>query len=261
MVSMDDMRHVAYHQQESARLHQLRRQQPEAYNVESQAHTAMLKKAVVYAGVHACSFTSAIFGLNFSLPSVPWRAVGLSAALPVGLGLGYVIVSAAANERQFYERERNREEWELENFPDGEYEEMTAIYMQKGLSETEARHFVRLLSRDTQNFVDIMMVDELGYSIRPLPTKRDTLRAGMLATATFCSVAILPLVCQQPRPGQAILAGIATLVSVLEAKLLFGAYADVADALRALRNNALWLVTVASIAALSGAGLKRLAAA
>jgi VIT1/CCC1 family predicted Fe2+/Mn2+ transporter len=253
IVSLDDIRTAAGQPAESIRVHQLRQPQlPEAYNEESQAHTQMLKKATAYAGVHGCSFAATILGLRYSVPEVNWRLVGLASAVPCGLAVGYVLLSACAIERKFYERERRREEWELSNFAEGEYAEMTAIYMAKGLSEDEAKHVVALLSRDADTFVDLMMVDELGYSCRPLPNNREALAAALVAVATFSSLALLPLMPRKMSTGVKVVGTAAAIVSVLQAKLLFGAYANFGDSLRSLRNNALWLVAVGSFAAAIG---------
>ncbi len=38
------------------------------------------------------------------------------------------------SEREFYKKERMREEWEVENNPEGEKEEMIEVYVKKGIT-------------------------------------------------------------------------------------------------------------------------------
>lgn len=51
---------------------------------------------------------------------------------------------------------------ECENFLEGEQLEMAEIYMNHGMSEEEAMEVVKILSKDKEHFVDVMMVEELG---------------------------------------------------------------------------------------------------
>jgi len=77
---------------------------------------------------------------------------------------------ASATQKWFYLRneievvrsEMTREYWEYENFPEGEMNEMVAIYEKKGLTKDEAQKLVSTLSKNTNNFIDTMMVEELG---------------------------------------------------------------------------------------------------
>uniref|UniRef100_A0A6U4P8Z8 Uncharacterized protein n=1 Tax=Neobodo designis TaxID=312471 RepID=A0A6U4P8Z8_NEODS len=257
-VSADDIRAAAGREADSARLHQLRRQQPEAYNVESQAHAHTIKKAGAHGFATGCSFVTIIFGLNRAMPTLPWRTMGLAAALPVGAAAGWALFSFFSAERRFYARERQREEWELRNYPDGEYDEMTAIYMAKGLSEADARHFVKLLSRDNQTFVDIMMVDELGYSCRPLPNNSEASSAAALAGSAFVAASVLPLLPRSDRVGPLVLAATVFATSAMQAKILYGAYADLGDSLRTLRDNTLWLSALGVVSFGAGCGIRAL---
>lgn len=66
------------------------------------------------------------------------------------------------NEDQVVKREMTREFWEYENYPEGEKNEMIEIYEKKGLSKEEATELVNTLCKNTANFIDTMMVEELG---------------------------------------------------------------------------------------------------
>jgi hypothetical protein len=63
---------------------------------------------------------------------------------------------------------------ELENFPEGEIKEMVELYTSKGLSESDARAVVEILSKNEPFFVDIMMLEELEIApYRGLPPFQD----------------------------------------------------------------------------------------
>lgn len=63
---------------------------------------------------------------------------------------------------EYYQRERERESWEVEHFPDGERTELIELYKSKGHSPEDAETLAEIQSRDEQLWVDEMMVQELG---------------------------------------------------------------------------------------------------
>ena len=64
--------------------------------------------------------------------------------------------------------ERARETWELENFPEGEIQEMVELFEEKGYTSDQAKQVVAILSTRKTAFVEFMMVEELG--ILPSPS-------------------------------------------------------------------------------------------
>ena len=167
----------------------------------------------------------------------------LAAAVPSAFSIGYAICTAYACERTFQSRERNREAWELENFPEGETLEMVDLYMLRGMSRADAIQIVDILAKNPETLVDMMMVEELGYSRIPIPSTGQTILRGSIPAAlsgSLCAVVpLLPLLMVQAaalggsdggsqakilRMGEVLLSAQVIGLSILQGRLLYGEY-------------------------------------
>ena len=83
--------------------------------------------------------------------------VGLTVAVALGLREGCSKVWYARH----YEREYKRETWELENYEQGEQEEMVGLWSFKGLRRTDATEVISTMSKYKEFFVGLMMTEEL----------------------------------------------------------------------------------------------------
>ena len=63
---------------------------------------------------------------------------------------------------EFTDFEKQRERWEVENFPDGEIQEMLHIYTEYGLSETDALAVAKTLAKYPEFWIDHMLLHEIG---------------------------------------------------------------------------------------------------
>jgi VIT1/CCC1 family predicted Fe2+/Mn2+ transporter len=93
------------------------------------------------------------------------------------------------SEHEYYQRERQRETWEVENFPDGERAELFEIYLQQGYTEAEAQQMVAIKSRDKVRWVEAMMVEELGM----LKDESNPLLNALATLASFIFAGAVPL--------------------------------------------------------------------
>ena len=59
----------------------------------------------------------------------------------------------------------NKNRWKLDNYREGEIEEMVKIYEERGMSTDDAELIVNLMADHPDFFVDIMMVEELGMQV------------------------------------------------------------------------------------------------
>ena len=142
----------------------------------------------VYRRVDACSgLCLAVLESAFgsSLERKAQAAIGLSPATAHALREWTTQTWYA---RHYY-RERQREEWELENYAQGERAEMVGLWCYKGLTKPDAERCIDLLASYKKFFVDLMMTEELRMFAPPSDAgyRRIT---GALLVAAGC---VLPL--------------------------------------------------------------------
>lgn len=79
------------------------------------------------------------------------------------MGVGEFLSSKATNE--WILSERKREEWEMENYPEGEIQEMIDIYKEKGMEHEDAKLVIETMAKYKDFFVDLMMAQELELQV------------------------------------------------------------------------------------------------
>ena len=98
-------------------------------------------KALVFGGLDGILTSFAIVagatGGNMSPSSILIMGFSNIFADALSMGVGEFLSSKAHNE--WVLDERRREKWELENYPEGEVEEMVDIYVERGMEEGDAR--------------------------------------------------------------------------------------------------------------------------
>lgn len=92
-------------------------------------------------------------------------------------------------EQQRRIRDRREEERHIEEFPEGEREEIRQIFASKGFSGEDLERAVEVVTSDPHVWTETMMVEELGYS-RAEPSALLAAGATLLA---FLTVGFLPL--------------------------------------------------------------------
>ena len=79
-----------------------------------------------------------------------------------GLSMGVGSYLSTKSKREYENSERARELWEVENYPQGEREEIKEIYRRKGFSGHDLDRAVEIITSDNKIWVDTMMQEELG---------------------------------------------------------------------------------------------------
>jgi VIT1/CCC1 family predicted Fe2+/Mn2+ transporter len=109
----------------------------------------------------------------------------------LSMGVGEFLSSKAENE--WILSERDRETWELENFPEGEIMEMVEIYEEKGLSHEDAVLCITTMAKYPEFFVDIMMQQELNLTVPSPDFVQEAMHEGVVMFLSFAFFGALPL--------------------------------------------------------------------
>ena len=146
---------------------------------------------MVYGGLDGIVTTFAIVSgvAGANLGSGVILILGMANLLADGLSMATGAYLSLKSELEYYEREREREAWEVENFPQGERDELSELYRAKGYSPEDAEILVEIHSKDETRWVDEMMVQELGL----LPDERKPVYSGLATFASFIVAGIVPL--------------------------------------------------------------------
>ncbi|MEM2141473.1 MAG: VIT1/CCC1 transporter family protein [Nitrososphaera sp.] len=97
---------------------------------------------------------------------------------------------ATKSQKEYIERARQREEWEIDNLADQERQEIRDIYASKGFKDEILEEIVRIITSRRKVWVDTMMKEELGL-IDDARRPRDT---AVTTFAAFNAIGVIPLV-------------------------------------------------------------------
>ncbi len=147
---------------------------------------------VVYGGLDGIISVFAIVSgvAGAQLDSRVLLILGAATLLGDGFSMGIGAYLSQKSEKEYYENERRRESWEVENYPAGEKNELIAIYRKQGYPPLDANKLVEIKSRDKTRWVDAMMVEELGL----LKDERTPFGAAIATFLAFVAFGLLPLI-------------------------------------------------------------------
>lgn len=110
----------------------------------------------------------------------------------LSMGVGEFLSSKANNE--WILSERARENWEMENYPEGEIAEMIEIYEERGgMSHEDAVLVITTMAKYKDFFVDIMMTQELELQVPEEDHVKESLIEGVIMFCSFAFFGSLPL--------------------------------------------------------------------
>lgn len=161
---------------------------PERHQIEAGKYV----KSLIYGGVDGIITTFAIVAgvVGADLEFAAILILGFANLLADGLSMGIGDYLSSKSEREYEQGEREREEWEVEHYPEGEKKEMIEIYEDKGISSEDAQTIVDTLSKYPKAFVDIMMSEELGI----IETDDSPIKNGVATFLSFALFGFVPLI-------------------------------------------------------------------
>lgn len=168
-------------------------------------------KSIVYGGLDGIITTFAVVsgaaGGGFGVDVILVLGFSNMFADALSMGMGDTLSTKAQNAAVL--KERAREQWEFENYREGEILEMVSIYEKKGMSKEDASSVINTMAKYKKFFIDQMMVDELGLQVPD--EDENPWMDGLVTFASFVFFGLFPL-----------LAYVSTIGSGLDSTQLFG---------------------------------------
>ncbi len=138
------------------------------------------------------------------------------AAGSIAMGLGGYL--AAKSDYEHYFSEKKREEYEVEELPDAEREEVAVVFRDYGFPDEEIKPILDRFEKNPKSWVDFMMKYELGLEE---PDKKRGLKSALTIALSYIVGGMIPLspyfFVAQARDGLVI-----SIVMTMIALLIFG---------------------------------------
>jgi hypothetical protein len=114
--------------------------------------------------------------------------------------------------QDFGEFERSRERWEVDNFPEGEIQEMVQIYTAYGISDDDAQSVAKTLSKYPDFWIDHMLLHEIGIIPHYLRGGSDGKVSDMVVAASaFCLSLVFPTLALVFGHGELVICSVSTV--------------------------------------------------
>jgi VIT1/CCC1 family predicted Fe2+/Mn2+ transporter len=159
----------------------------EEHGAESHAYVGDM----VYGGLDGIVTTFAVVSgvAGAQLGSGVVLILGLANLFADGFSMAVGAYLSSKSEQEYYDREYQREAWEVEHFPKGELAELTEIYRAKGFSDEDAAKLVDIQTKKPELWVRTMMVEELGM----MKDERNPRTSAVATLGSFVLAGVLPL--------------------------------------------------------------------
>lgn len=115
---------------------------------------------------------------------------GMAAAFAESVSMAAVAYTSKLAEADYYQSEYEREKWEIENIPDGEKEEIRALYKNYGFKGQSLDEIVNKITADKKIWLKVMMEQELR--LEPVERK-EALPAAVLVGFSAIIGSFIPL--------------------------------------------------------------------
>ena len=122
-------------------------------------------KSIIYGGLDGIITTFAIVagiaGADLEVEVV--LVLGFANLIADGLSMGIGDYLSEVSEIEYINSEKKREEWEFENYKEGEIQEMIEIYKEKGVTKADAETILRTMSKYPEFFINHVCLLYIEY--------------------------------------------------------------------------------------------------
>jgi VIT1/CCC1 family predicted Fe2+/Mn2+ transporter len=128
-----------------------------------------------------------VAGANLSSGVV--LVLGFANLVGDGLSMGVGSYLSTKSKREYQQSERERECWEVDNYPEGEIQEIREIYGRKGFKGNDLERVVQVITADREIWVETMMNEELGI----IEETSHPFYNGLTTFVSFVVAGVIPL--------------------------------------------------------------------
>ena len=164
--------------------------------VEQHEQSGGRLKGIVFGGLDGILTSFAIISgaVGAQLGPVHMLALGVSNVLADALAMGAGEYLSSCSYNSYVRKEREREAWELQNYPAGEIAEMVELFVARGMSREDAEFVIQRMAKYKDFFVDLMMTEELALPVPGEDDNNDALKDGLVMFLAFTAFGMLPIV-------------------------------------------------------------------
>ena len=146
----------------------------------------------IYGSIDGSVTTFAIVAgvIGASLSPAIVLILGFANLFADGFAMGVANYQATKAHEQYIEKERKKEEWEIEHLAEEEKQEIRDIYAKKGFKDELLEDIVNVITSRKKVWLDTMMKEELGL----IENTKKPLDAAANTFAGFNVIGIIPLI-------------------------------------------------------------------
>jgi vacuolar iron transporter family protein len=162
---------------------------PETYEHGQPSHRYIGN--VVYGGLDGIITTFAVVSgvAGARLGAHVVLILGLANLLADGFSMAVGAYLSFRSEREYYDRERQREDWQIANQPAAESAILQRIYRDAGYSDADVQQLLAIQQRHPQRWIRTMLIEELGL----LADDRNPVAIALTTFAAFVIAGAVPL--------------------------------------------------------------------
>jgi VIT1/CCC1 family predicted Fe2+/Mn2+ transporter len=154
-------------------------------------HRPSYLPAAILGGIDGCVTTIAVIAsvAGAGLPGIVAFVLGAANMVADGFSMAVSNYQAVKSEGDARDRLRRQEERHIDQMPDGERDEIRAIFEAKGFDGEALERVVETITQDRKRWIDLMIQEEYGLPLHgPSPFK-----AGLATFSVFLLVGAVPL--------------------------------------------------------------------